>query len=276
MGIFKCDATAFQLFGFKIVRDYGLPSGEGVWLMESAVRKLEIDPDNPVFPEKNSWVIGGAEIAGIIEDVPCNLALSLDNEIVGIVTVGPQNDRRSPPFVAKLSDPSPDNIRELHELCTKEIVEKYGPETAKLSGYCPDMNAMVYEDLRKQITMVEIFMIIAILLSALGQVAMSAYYATEREKEICIRKVFGGTVRSESSRNIFEYMVYCLIATVIALPVAVLIAGRYLETFVYRMDQKPWIYITAVIVVFATSLASVLWQTLRAARTNPAEALKKE
>ena len=276
LGIFECDATAFQLFGFKIVRDYGLPSGEGVWLMESAVRKLEIDPDNPVFPEKNSWVIDGAEIAGIIEDVPCNLALSLDNEIVGIVTVGPQNDRRSPPFVAKLSDPSPDNIRELHELCTKEIVEKYGPEAAKLSGYCPDMNAMVYEDLRKQITMVEIFMIIAILLSALGQVAMSAYYATEREKEICIRKVFGGTVRSESSRNIFEYMVYCLIATVIALPVAVLIAGRYLETFVYRMDQKPWIYITAIIVVFATSLASVLWQTLRAARTNPAEALKKE
>ena len=275
LGIFECDTTAFQLFGFKVVRDYGLPSGVGVWLMESAVRKLEIDPDNPVFPEQNSWVIGGARIAGIIEDVPCNLAISLDNEIVGIVTVGPMDDSRSP-YVAKLSDPSPDNIRELHELCTKEIVEEYGPEAAKLSGYCPDMNAMAYEDLRKQITMVEIFMFIAILLTALGQVAMSTYYATEREKEIGIRKVFGGTVRSESARTIFEYMVYCFIATVIAVPVAVWIAGRYLETFVYRMDPGPWIFVVAVFAVFATSLASVLWQTLRAARTNPAEALKKE
>ena len=275
LGIFECDTTAFQLFGFKIVRDYGLPSGEGVWLMESAVRKLEIDPDNPVFPEQNSWVIGGARIAGIIEDVPCNLAISLDNEIAGIVTVGPMDDNRSP-YVAKLSDPSPDNIRELHELCTKEIVEEYGPEAAKRSGYCPDMNAMAYEDLRKQITMVEIFMFIAILLTALGQVAMSTYHATEREKEISIRKVFGGTVRSESARTIFEYMIYCLIATFIAVPVAVWIAGRYLETFVYRMDLGPWIFVVAVFAVFSTSLASVLWQTLRAARTNPAEALKKE
>ena len=275
LGIFECDTTAFQLFGFKVVRDYGLPSGEGVWLMESAVRKLEIDPDNPVFPEQNSWVIGGARIAGIIEDVPCNLAISLDTEIVGMVTVGPMDDNR-PHYVAKLSDPSPDNIRELHELCTKEIVEEYDPEAAKLSGYCPDMNAMAYEDLRKQITMVEIFMFIAILLTALGQVAMSTYYATEREKEISIRKVFGGTVRSESARTIFEYMVYCFIATVIAVPVAVWIAGRYLETFVYRMDLGPWIFVAAVFAAFATSLVSVLWQTLRAARTNPAEALKKE
>ena len=275
LGIFECDTTAFQLFGFKVVRDYGLPSGEGVWLMESAVRKLEIDPDNPVFPEQNSWVTGGARIAGIIEDVPCNLAISLDTEIVGMVTVGPMDDNR-PHYVAKLSDQSPDNIRELHELCTKEIVEEYGPEAAQLSGYCPDMNAMAYEDLRKQITMVEIFMFIAILLTALGQVAMSTYYATEREKEISIRKVFGGTVRSESARTIFEYMVYCFIATVIAVPVAVWIAGRYLETFVYRMDLGPWIFVVAVFAVFATSLVSVLWQTLRAARTNPAEALKKE
>ena len=275
LGIFECDTTAFQLFGFKVVRDYGLPSGEGVWLMESAVRKLEIDPDNPVFPEQNSWVIGGAGIAGIIEDVPCNLAISLDTEIVGMVTVGPMDDNR-PHYVAKLSDPSPDNIRELHELCTKEIVEEYGPEAAKLSGYCPDMNAMAYEDLRKQITMVEIFMFIAILLTALGQVAMSTYHATEREKEISIRKVFGGTVRSESARTIFEYMIYCLIATFIAVPVAVWIADRYLETFIYHMDLGPWIFVVAVFAVFSTSLASVLWQTLRAARTNPAEALKKE
>ena len=138
------------------------------------------------------------------------------------------------------------------------------------------MNAMIYDDMRKQITMVELFMVIAILLSALGQVAMSTYYATEREKEIGIRKVFGGTVRSESIRNIFEYMIYCIIACVIAVPVSVVAAGRYLETFVYKMPQKPWIYVLAAVSAFTISIASVLWQTLRAARTNPAEALKKE
>ena len=71
-------------------------------------------------------------------------------------------------------------------------------------------------------------------------------------------------------------MLYCLAACAIGIPTAVWIAGRYLETFTYRMPSKPWIYILAAITVFSISLASVLWQTLRAARTNPAEALKKE
>ena len=124
--------------------------------------------------------------------------------------------------------------------------------------------------------MVIVFMVIAILLSALGQVAMSTYYATEREKEIGIRKVFGGTVCSESVRNILEYMGYTLIAAVIAVPAAILAAERYLETFVYRMDMPAWIFVAATASLFATSFVSVLWQTLRAARTNPAETLKKE
>ena len=119
-------------------------------------------------------------------------------------------------------------------------------------------------------------MAIAILLSVLGQVAMSTYYATEKEKEISIRKVFGGTISSESVRNIFEYMGYCLIASAAAIPVSIWVSGRYLESFVYRMELPVWIFVVAAITVFSTSLASVLWQTLRAARTNPAEGLKKE
>ena len=71
-------------------------------------------------------------------------------------------------------------------------------------------------------------------------------------------------------------MSYCLVAGIIAVPLSIWITGRYLETFVYRMQQSPWIYIVAVAALLVISLASVLWQTLRAARTNPAEALKKE
>ena len=145
-----------------------------------------------------------------------------------------------------------------------------------MSGYIPYKIEKEYEGMMNQMKMVIIFMIIAILFSALGQIAMSTYYATEREKEIGIRKVFGGTVRSESIRNIFEYIGYCLIASVIAIPVAVWVAGRYLETFVYKMDLPIWIFVAAALAVLAVSIASVLWQTLRAARTNPAEALKKE
>ena len=56
------------------------------------------------------------------------------------------------------------------------------------------------------------------------------------------------------------------------------INGRYLEQFSYKIDLKEniWIFLTAMVISIAISTAAVLWQTIRAARTNPAEALKKE
>ncbi len=270
-----CDSTAFETFGFKIVKDYGLPNGVGAWITESAVRKLEIDQRNPVFPQHALWVIDYGEIAGIIEDVPFSPALNLEPDVSGIVIKGPQDPEWSD-YIIILNDSSPENISELDRLCKEEIKKAFGPNAPMMSGYWQDLIEKTYEPLRKQNKMVTIFMIIAIVLSALGQIAMSTYYATEKEKEIGIRKVFGGTVRSESIRNIREYLIYCLIACTVAVPLAVWIGGRYLETFVYKMQMRPWLFISAVLAAFATSFASVLWQTLRAARTNPADVLKKE
>ncbi len=275
MQMCECDAKAFELFGFKIVKDYGVPNGEGAWLTESALRKLEMDPENPVFPQANAWVINYAPVAGIIKDAVFSSALDLNLDTGGIVLVG-QQDPEWAAYVVLLNDTSSENIRELDRLSEEEIKRIHGPNAPFTPGFFPTLIESAYEPVRKQADMVLLFMVVAIMLSALGQIAMSTYYATERQKEIGIRKVFGGTVRSESIRNIFEYMTYCFIACVVAVPVSIWIAGRYLETFVYKMPQKPWIYVVAAVSAFTISLGSVLWQTLRAARTNPAEALKKE
>ena len=275
LDICECDSAAFELFGFKIVKDYGVPMGQGAWLTETAVRELGMDPENPVFPERYAWAINYNAIAGIIEDVPFSSAMNLNPDAGGFVLKGPQ-DPDWADYIVRLSDSSAENIKELTRLCEEEIVRVHGRSIPVSSGYYPDLIEEAYEPIKKQAKMVTLFMIVAILLSALGQIAMSTYYATEKEKEIGIRKVFGGTVRSESIRSIFEYLAYCVIASIIAVPVSVVAAGRYLETFVYKMPQKPWIYVLAAVSAFAISLASVLWQTLRAARTNPAEALKKE
>ena len=275
LDICECDSAAFELFGFKIVKDYGVPMGNGAWLTETAVRELGMDPENPVFPARYAWAINYSAIAGIIEDVPFSSAMNLNPDAGGFVLKGPQDPDWSD-YIVKMSDPSEENIRNLARLCEEEVIRVHGRSIPMVSGYFPDLIEQAYEPVMKQAKMVTLFMIVAILLSALGQIAMSTYYATQKEKEIGIRKVFGGTVRSESIRNIFEYMVYCLIASVIAIPVAIWIAGRYLETFAYRMDLPAWVFVTAALSAFAISLASVLWQTIRAARTNPAEALKKE
>ena len=119
-------------------------------------------------------------------------------------------------------------------------------------------------------------MAVAVLLSLLGLVAMSTHFASEREKTIAVRKVFGGTMQSEIRRNLKEYVVMILIANVIAIPIAVYVCSRYLEDFVYRIDLHPWIFVVTVLVSFAIAIGSVLWQIVSVARVNPVMALKKE
>jgi ABC-type antimicrobial peptide transport system permease subunit len=71
-------------------------------------------------------------------------------------------------------------------------------------------------------------------------------------------------------------MLLVLIGAVIAVPLAVWAAQRYLEQFIVKLENYAWIFIVAALLAFTMAFLSVLWQTLKAARTNPAEALKKE
>jgi hypothetical protein len=121
-----------------------------------------------------------------------------------------------------------------------------------------------------------LFMIVALLISILGMIAMSYYFAGERTSSIAIHKIYGGTVRSETIRNVRSFMYITATACLVGLPLGWYMTRSYLSEFTAEIETfVPQLLATAA-VIFTTSLLSVLWQTLRAARTNPAEALKKE
>ena len=276
LGVICSDKNAFDMFGYEIIRQYGSSSGHGVWLSETAFGSLKMDPENPVLPER--WYkVEEMEFAGVIKDFAMTTALNYGGSPATAVIVYPDDalPDNMGDFILQTEVLTSEDRDELYGICYDAINRLHGTDIVE-AGFIRDLMDAEYADMKKQLTMVSIFMVIAIMLSALGQIAMSTYYAAEKEKEIGIRKVFGGTIRSESIRNIRDYMFYCLIACIIGLPVAIWISGRYLETFAYRMPAKPWIYILAGVTIFAVSLLAVLWQTLRAARTNPAQALKKE
>lgn len=48
------------------------------------------------------------------------------------------------------------------------------------------------------------------------------------------------------------------------------------ECYAYRIDGYWWIFVLAAVIAVAIAFGSVLWQTLKAAKTNPAIELKKE
>jgi len=88
--------------------------------------------------------------------------------------------------------------------------------------------------------------------------------------------VFGGTIISETKRTLWSFLKITLIANVVAVPVTVWLVMKQNWFDLATIPGWGWYVVLATMTSFAISLLAVLWQTLRAARTNPAEALKKE
>ena len=115
-----------------------------------------------------------------------------------------------------------------------------------------------------------------VLIAVLGLIGMSIYYADESTHETAVRKVFGGTIIAETKRTLWSFLKITLIANVVAVPVTVWLVMKQNWFDLATIPGWGWYVALATAISFAISLLAVLWQTLRAARNNPAEALKKE
>jgi ABC-type antimicrobial peptide transport system permease subunit len=71
-------------------------------------------------------------------------------------------------------------------------------------------------------------------------------------------------------------MILTLVAAAIGIPVSIVLIRRFLESYAERISGYWWIFALALVISLAVSFVSVLWQTLKAAKTNPSIELKKE
>ena len=144
------------------------------------------------------------------------------------------------------------------------------------AGFIRDVYRQQLAPVRKTMRLLELFAALSVLIALLGLLAMSTYFADENTKQIAIRKVFGSDVTHETWRNVRSYMALAGIACVIGIPLAVWAARLYLERFAYRIENYGWLFVVAILISMSIAFISVIWQVVGAARTNPAEVLKKE
>ena len=273
--ILSCDEDAFELFGFDVIKDYRTPMQESLWFTESAASILSLDEDNPSVPSQFASFYEDDHVGGIIKDFVAKGPTELAGNEVGVVSVSNLEGNSS--VVLKLNRLDSEVRAELREIARQESIRITGDEEfIDMYGYIPELIEKSMESTRNFISVIEIFMILAALISLLGLVAISAYYAGMQTKNIAIRKVFGSNVATETRRSVQEYMVLVGIAVAIGIPVAVFLAERYLRQFWYRIESYGWVFVVAAIIALAISFLAVLWQTLKAAKTDPAIELKKE
>jgi len=121
-----------------------------------------------------------------------------------------------------------------------------------------------------------IFTFLAIFVAALGLFGLSSYAATQRKKEIGIRKVLGASVSTIVIMMSKEFTKLIAIAFVIGFPIAYFLVDRWLQDFAYRISIGFEVFaITALIAVFI-AIITVSYQSIRAAYTNPVNVIHYE
>ncbi len=73
-----------------------------------------------------------------------------------------------------------------------------------------------------------------------------------------------------------DFVKWVVIAFIVATPVAWYAMNRWLQNFAYRTDLSWWIFALAGLLAMGIALLTVSWQSWRAARRNPVEALRYE
>ena len=132
------------------------------------------------------------------------------------------------------------------------------------------------EELESLLQMVLCFMFVSVLISALGLFAMSISYTEQQSKQIALRKVMGASVAGASWQLARPFLLLCLLAALLSMPLALKATQMYLELFPNRIDSTWWALALSVVLTLLLALASIAWQTLKVARRNPVESIKME
>ena len=233
-------------------------------LNEEAVKRMGLQ--DPVGKEIESFS-GKGRIIGVVKDFHFE---SLHNPITPvIINCKPEWTWL---YYARLKG---DNIQETIK-GLESVYAKMAP------GFIFDYNFQdkEYERLYKSEsqtgTLVNWFAFVAIFISCLGLLGLTAFTVERKTKEIGIRKVLGASVIDIIAMVSKQFLSPVAAAIIIAIPASIFFMNSWLQQYAYRINISWWIFATAAGMVIIIALLTISIQSIKAALTNPVKSLRTE
>lgn len=158
----------------------------------------------------------------------------------------------------------------------EEAWKKVNPGSTFEYNFLDEQFAALYRNEQAFATMFTHFTALAIIIASLGLFALSAFTAEQRKKEIGIRKVLGAGNASIFYKLSSEFMQLVTVAFLLASAIGYYVMDSWLADFEYRIEIGPGVFIIAGILAIAIALATISYQALKAALSNPADSLRLE
>ena len=261
------DDNYFEILGLRMKQDNHSANKEAVWLNEFAFKQIGIDETTTEF----TFYDQKAQIAGIYYDFKIR-PLEAAQSAALISNWGESSDDNYPWTLIIKTTGDHATARQQVEAAFKEVF----PDKLFEAKYMDEIIEQGFRDERRILSVVFIFTLLSILVSALGLFAMSSYYMQQEIRSVSVKKVFGAEYSGVLRELVLSFMKMVGVAFVLGIPLGWYVMSRWLAGFGHRIDLYWWIFALAGLTVALIAAVSVLYQSVKTANTNPAEALKKE
>lgn len=261
------DQSFIDIMGIKLLKDNHL-SGDVEYINEELARKMALkDGDSEV-----RWGDGSVtQVAGVFSNF--HMTNILDPYQPFMITVKDTDEIEDPNFMVKTNgDPLA-----WKKLC--DLIKEVDGSTEDIDWKVQSIESTVKASLTEEkntMRIVSIFTGVAVLISILGFIGMSLFFIRQRKKEIGVRRIMGSTTNEVLSLLLTKFCAPLLVSFIFAVPLSWFIMDKWLESFSYRIGLSPWIFIASGAVSLLIAVVSIFFQTLHAAHSNPADAIRAE
>ncbi len=284
IGVFPCDYSFASIFNLQFLsgRNFSEKNtdvdGSGEYIInEAAMHRLKYTDPNKIvgkqfrliFNAPGSGIkIPNGKIIGVVKDFHLQ---SLKNAVEPLVFF----KRESLWLINFVISYQPEmKTQALTDM--KTVWNSLFPEYPFQYEYVGAMYKKVYKSELLQARLLSIFTIIALFISSFGLFGMALITTQRRTKEIGVRKVNGARVAEIITLLNKDYLIWVAVAFIIASPVAWYAMNKWLSNFVYKTGLSWWIFALAGLLALGIALLTVSFQSWKAAKRNPVEALRYE
>ncbi|WP_246859509.1 ABC transporter permease [Spirosoma sp. KCTC 42546] len=251
-------------------RDFSkaFPTDSAAFLINEAALKV-MGFKNPIG-KTVTWGNGKGTIVGVLKDFHFQSLHTAIRPLIATLNTGKR--RQGGNVIIRIeAGKTKETLAQLEVVC-----KKLNPKFPFTYSFTDQAYASQYKSEQIVSQLSNYFAFLAIFISCLGLFGLATFTAEQRTKEIGVRKVLGASVGSIVGLLSQDFLKPVAIAILIASPLAWWAMNQWLQGFAYKIDIEWWMFALAGMLSVLIALATVGFQSIKAALMNPVRSLRSE
>ena len=207
-------------------------------------------------------------VVGVVEDFIYESPFA---KVQQLIVSGPKSWYNTMHYKLNPAKPVAEDLR-----LAETVFRKYNPEYPYEYHFADEAYAKKFRNEQRTATLAALFAGLTIFISCLGLFGLATYIAETRIKEIGVRKVLGASVLSITNLLSREVLGLVAISIVVASPIAWFFMHSWLQDFEYRISIGAGVFLFSGLSALVIAFATVSYQAIRAAVSNPVKSLRTE